>query len=300
MRLTRYFAAIALALAGIPAAWGQAVTPAAADHTRLGNISVVTQRAGPDIVLIPGLASSRSVWDGLVKRLSPTHRLHLVQIAGFADEPAVARADGHVAAPSAQAIAEYIEQQHLAAPVIIGHSLGGEVALMLAARHPAQVGWVIVVDALPFFSLVMDPNATVDEVRPRAVIFRQATLAASADQYAAMQRMTMARLARTESVRPTLVAASIQSDRATVADAAFELMTTDLRPELARIKAPVAVIYAYDTSYGIPSSVTDTTYRNAYAGLAGVRFERIDDSYHFVMFDQPARFEDTVTEIIGR
>ena len=42
----------------------------------------------PDVVLIPGLGSSRAVWDGEVKLLAPNYRLHLVQVDGFAGAPA--------------------------------------------------------------------------------------------------------------------------------------------------------------------------------------------------------------------
>jgi len=103
-----------------------------------GHISVLVEGSGPDIVLIPGLASSYEVWADLASRLRQTHRLHLVQVAGFAGSPAVSDPDRKVAAPTAEAIAEYIRSQRLEPPDIIGHSLGGEVALMLGARHPDQ------------------------------------------------------------------------------------------------------------------------------------------------------------------
>ena len=53
---------------------------AAADPTRF-SVSVTGQ--GPDVVLIPGLATPGEVWDATVKHLAPTHRVHVVQVAGF-------------------------------------------------------------------------------------------------------------------------------------------------------------------------------------------------------------------------
>ena len=38
---------------------------------------------GPDVILIPGLASSGAVWDATVEQLSPTHRVHVLQVNGF-------------------------------------------------------------------------------------------------------------------------------------------------------------------------------------------------------------------------
>lgn len=296
MRARTMLAAIGIALSLPSALLAQAVAqqaPSAEDR-----ISVVIEGKGPDIILIPGLASSREVWSGLVNRFKQTHRLHLVQIAGFAGMSAVTDPGNRVAAPSAEAIAEYIRREQIKAPVVIGHSLGGEVALMLGARHPEQVGRLMIVDALPFYSLLFDPGATVKTIMPRAVAFRDAMMAAPAEQADAIQAASIARLVKTEAARAALVASGVRSDRKTVADATYELMTTDLRPELKRVTAPVEVVYAYDQMYGVPAATIDATFRNAYASMPDVRFKRIDDSFHFVMFDQPDMFERAVVEFV--
>ena len=113
----------------------QPLTPPAPHAQR---ISVQTQGAGTDVILIPGLASSREVWADLAAELRKKHRIHLVELAGFANTPAIANPEGKVIAPAAEAIADYIQAQHINAPAIIGHSLGGEIALMLGARYPAR------------------------------------------------------------------------------------------------------------------------------------------------------------------
>lgn len=273
------------------------VPPAAVSQQR---ISVQVEGSGPDVILIPGLASSREVWADLAARLRQNHRLHLVQVAGFAGLPAVAEGEGKVAAPTAEAIADYIRAQHIEAPVVIGHSLGGEVALMLGARHPDQVGRLMVVDALPFYTLLVDPTATRETATPHAVAMRDAMLAATPDQVEAMQHAAVARLAKTEAVRPGLVAAGVGSDRQTVANAMHELMVTDLRPELSRISAPVSVVYAYDALYGVPASNVDALFRNAYASTPNIDFKRIDGSFHFIMLDQPEPFAEVVVAYLDK
>lgn len=265
-----------------------------------GGISVRVQGSGTDIILIPGLASSYEVWADLASRLRQSHRLHLVQVAGFAGSPAVSDPDGRVAAPTAEAIAEYIRSQRIEAPVIIGHSLGGEVALMLGARHPDQVGRLMIVDALPFYTLLFDPSATSETATPHAAAMRDAMLAATPEQAEAMQHASIARLAKTEAVRPGLVAAGINSDRKTMANAMYELMVTDLRPELGRIKVPVEVVYAYDLLYGIEASHVDAMFRNAYISTPNISFRRIDGSFHFIMLDQPELFAGAVIKFLNQ
>lgn len=299
MRVRTMLAAIAIAVSSPSALPAQSVAPQTAPGAR-ERISVVVEGKGPDVILIPGLASSREVWSGLANTLKQTHRLHLIQIAGFAGTPIVADPGSQVAAPAAQAIAEYIRREHIEAPVIIGHSLGGEVALMIGARHPREVGRLLIVDALPFYSLLFSPTTTVAAVTPRAVALRNSMMAATTDQANEVQTASIARLVKTEAARPAVIAAGVRSDRKTVADATYELMTTDLRSELKRITAPVDVVYAYDKMYGVPPASIDSTFKNAYASTPQVRFKRIDDSFHFVMLDQPDAFERAVIEFIDQ
>ncbi|WP_255478991.1 alpha/beta fold hydrolase [Pantoea sp. ME81] len=257
-----------------------------------------TQGTGTDVILIPGLASSRDVWADLSAKLRKNHRIHLIELAGFANTAAIAKPDGKIMAPAVDAIAAYIHAQHIKAPTIIGHSLGGEMALMLAARHPDLVGRVMVVDALPFYSLMFNPAATSETVAPQATATRNLILGQSPEQFTEFQKASIARLAKTEAVRPALVAAGIHSDRKTIADAVYEVMITDLRPELGRIRASIEVVYAYDTLFGVPAASVDAMYRQAYAAAPDIHFTRIDDSFHFVMLDQPERFSDAVESFL--
>ncbi|WP_337022801.1 MULTISPECIES: alpha/beta fold hydrolase [unclassified Pantoea] len=272
--------------------------PVPSEHPNSQRISVETQGTGTDVILIPGLASSRDVWADLSAKLRKNHRIHLIELAGFANTAAIANPDGKIMAPAVDAIAAYIHAQHIKAPTIIGHSLGGEMALMLAARHPGLVGRVMVVDALPFYSLMFNPAATSETVAPQATATRNLILGQSPEQFTEFQKASIARLAKTEAVRPALVTAGIHSDRKTIADAVYEVMITDLRPELGSIKAPIEVVYAYDTLFGVPAASVDAMYRQAYASAPDIHFTRIDDSFHFVMLDQPERFSDAVESFL--
>ncbi|HEX8380370.1 MAG TPA: alpha/beta hydrolase, partial [Allosphingosinicella sp.] len=122
--------------------------PAGAAPTTPARISVEVRGSGPDVILIPGLSASRGVWNGTVAAM-PGYRYHLIQVAGFAGTPAAGNSAGQVAAPVADEIAGYIAANNLLRPAIVGHSMGGSIAMMIAARHPARAGRVMVVDMLP-------------------------------------------------------------------------------------------------------------------------------------------------------
>lgn len=253
---------------------------------------------GPDVILIPGLASSRDVWDQTVTQLSATHRVHALQLAGFAGEPIGAAAgEGAFVAPFVEELNHYIEHNHISHPAVIGHSLGGVSALMLAKNHPGNVGRVMVVDALPFFSLLIDPNATAQSIAPQAAALRDQMIAMPAEQFAAGQTATMARLVRTEALRPTITNWSIASDRGAVARGMYDVMTTDLRPDLASIQTPVTIVYAYDAVMGPEAAITGA-YAGLYAPLPHHRLVKIDQSYHFVPLDNPTAFAAAVEEFL--
>lgn len=295
MRRTIILAALAAIIADLPPVMAQdrQTAPAATSEVQ-DRITVEVEGSGPDVILVPGLASSRTVWSDLANRLRGNYRLHLVQIAGFAGAPNLDMTDDKIAAPAAEAIADYILRENLQVPTVIGHSLGGEVGLMLAARNEGLVGRLMVVDALPFYSLLMNPSATVDSITPQATAFRDGLLLASDAQANAMQAAAIARLVKTEGARASVVEAGLASDRKTVANATYELMTTDLRDELGYIAIPVEVVYAYDPIYGVSADQIEATFRSAYAKAGTAQFKRIDGSFHFVMLDQPEEFAQAV------
>lgn len=248
--------------------------------------------AGPDVVLIPGLASSDDVWDATVKQLSKSHRVHALQVKGFAGEPAGPNADGPVLEPLMEEVAAYAAK--LDKPAIIGHSLGGLIAIEIAAKHPTSVDRVMIVDALPFYALLFAPTATVEMVKPQAEMMRTQTAAMTDEQFATGQDRTMAMLVKSDAARPDAKQWSLTSDRKVMATAMYEDMITDTRPILPQIKAKTTIVYAYDAQMGRPAEFVDGMYAKGYGGLAGAKLKRVDGAFHFLMLDQPETFAKEV------
>jgi N-formylmaleamate deformylase len=137
-----------LALAPASAVAQPVPAPVAAPAFVPTRFSVEVVGSGPDVILIPGLTSSRSVWRAAIAA-TPGYRYHLIQVAGFAGAPAGGNARGEVVAPLAEEIARYIRANRLDRPALVGHSMGGTIALMIASRHPDLAGKAMVVDMLP-------------------------------------------------------------------------------------------------------------------------------------------------------
>jgi pimeloyl-ACP methyl ester carboxylesterase len=241
----------------------------------------------PDVILIPGLASSREVYAAEARLLAPKYRLHLIQIAGFAGEAAGPNASGPIFGPVVEQIHQYIANNHLEHSPVIGHSMGGLLALMLADAHPEDASKLLIVDTLPFYGLVFSPNATVETLRGQAM--HDGLIAMPAEQFASSEPAFSARLVASPEGLKAVTAGALASDRTVFANAMLEDLGTDLRARLAGIKTPATVLYPYMAAQGSQSEV-DALYTNSYAGMPNVRFVRIDNSLHFIMYDQPAAF----------
>jgi len=241
---------------------------------------------GPDLILIPGLASSRATWQAEADRLEGHFRLHLIQVAGFAGEPARANASGEVLVPTAEAIDAYLVEQHLTPATIIGHSLGGTMALYLAEHHGDHLKKILIVDALPFYSILFGgPAATVDSIRPMAEKLRASTARSpNADRM-------IAGMVTSPQNRALVNDWGMASDPGTVNRAAADDMELDLRPGLGAIATPITLLYPDYAPAGSPPGATDGMYGSAYTVVPHKTLTRIDNALHFIMLDQPAAFD---------
>ncbi|MCY7338558.1 MAG: alpha/beta hydrolase [Sphingomonas bacterium] len=287
--LTAALAAMAIASPAVAA-------PAAV--TAPTRFSVTIVGAGPDVILIPGLSSPRAVWAATAERLKATHRVHLVQVKGFG-EPAGPNASGPVLAPFVADLAAYISANQIVRPAVVGHSMGGLAALMLAADHPGLPGKILVVDALPFIGpLFGAPSVTA--IRPQADQMRAMLIAnaakvtpdfAAPDCPATLPAPAAPRGTMTNSGVGTCLVryGAMASDLRVVAQAMHDDMVTDLGPKLGAIKVSVTMLYPQDDRL-LSAEAAAKIYGDAYAGLPAAKLVRIPGSYHFIMQDQPALF----------
>jgi pimeloyl-ACP methyl ester carboxylesterase len=273
--------------------------PAGAAEFKSDRIVVTVEGNGPDVVLIPGLTSSPRAWMSTVQAM-PGYRYHLVQLRGFAGLAAEGNAQGMVAAQSAEEIARYIREQKLKSPAIVGHSMGGTMAMMIAARHPGEASKVMVVDMMPFLGAMFGPpGSTAESVKPVADQVKAGLEASTGDARKARIEHTIAGMMKTESERGFAIRDGIDSDPAVGARAMHELITTDLRPELAKIKVPVTVLYVKPANVPLTDEQLDGFYKLSFQPVPQAKLIRVPDSYHFIMQDAPQRFRSELKTFLA-
>lgn len=261
------------------------------------HISVQKIGKGSPVILIPGLASPRAAWEGVSPELARTHTVYLVQVNGFGGDDPRANLKPGILDGIVADLAALIAREKLQNPAVVGHSMGGLVGLMLAARHPNRVGRLMVVDALPWFGVLMAPpgsEATVATLEPQAARMRDAVAASYGKPPSrAAAEANVATLTRSPESRAKATEWAMAADPRVTAQAMYEDLTTDLRPELKAITAPMTLVYAWNDQYPRKDRA-DAFFRSQYAGLPHATYVGIGDSAHFVMLDQPQAFRDAL------
>lgn len=258
------------------------------------------QGAGRDVVFIHGLAASPDCWEEAATSLTGVcvHAIHMRGFAGLA--PSAFRSPMNFLKPMADAVAGYIRTLRGGPVPVVGHSMGGLVALMVARDHADVVDRLMVVDVPAFFSMLITPFATATSMAPLAQHSRRSYFEKSKTEHQEAIRRASEKLVTSPETLERVVRWGLASDRRTTADVMAEVMVTDLRGDLQRIQAPVDVIYAWDKVSPASKMGLDQVYASSYAGLQQGRRLRIDDARHYVMFDQPAAFYGAVNAWLTR
>lgn len=268
---------LAGAISGVGTLLSSSARAAAAFTSR--RITVNVTGNGKDVLLIPGLASGPGIWNQAVAAV-PGYRWHRIQVRGFAGLPADANADGAVVRPVADEIARYVAAAGLSRPAIVGHSMGGTLAMMLGIKGLGAR--IMVVDMLPAGAAMVGGTAS--------------GLGFLADQVGGYLTGTVAGrryLAQMVAQAP----GARGSDPDVIANALRDLANIDLAPQLPRMNVPLEVVYATGADRDQAAAIT-ARFRSAYAGKAGALLVPVGPSGHMVMGDQPARFNAELAKFL--
>ena len=92
---------------------------------------------GPDLVLLHGFGSDRLSWAGNSPALMDVARVHALDLPGHGDSLAAEAGDGSPLA-LAELVADTLDAHGIARAHLLGHSLGGAIAMLLALAEPQR------------------------------------------------------------------------------------------------------------------------------------------------------------------
>lgn len=239
--------------------------------------SVEVKGHGRPVVFIPGLGCPGQVWDDTVAHLGDDYESHVLTLAGFAGNEAIAEP---LSAAVRRDLTRYIRSRRLREPIIVGHSMGGFIAYWIASYHPELVGPVIVVDAGPALSGDLD----------EAKALRSRWKNASDDEFSDGMRAAFSSMTGYPKKMAPVIDAVTRSDRRAIGNAIFEMVTTDLTDHVKDITAPVLIIAADGGYQQRIRSQIETIPDHEMIVLRGTR--------HFVMYDDPKGFFKAIDKFL--
>lgn len=247
--------------------------------------------AGKVILMLPGFTTPASVWDETIANFKEPYHTIKVSYAGFNGLPAIEMPWYETIK---QELIQFIQKKQLKDITIIGHSMGGMLAVDIAAALPDDVNTLILVDALPCMRAVMMPGVPAEALQYESPynkqMLNQTDSARKAMAYMMSSNMTL----NQEKVKQ-LVEWNLASDPKTYVYGYTDLLKLDLRPTLSKIKAKTLILAApFPTIELVEQNLTPQ-----YANLASKEIVIAPNSRHFIMFDQPQWFYEKLNSFLA-
>ena len=239
------------------------------------------------VVLLHGYSASVEWWDRVAAAL-PGRRVVAVDLVGHGGSEAPTDAESYSIDSQAKAVRSALDALGVRHAVVVGHSMGGFVALALAEKDPKHVERVVISDTPAEMSLAEMPalaglacapviGQAIDRLRSVDVITDSSLQTGFADGFAVppLAHRSLERL-----THPGLCYARDQDGEPAAVD------------RIARLEQPVLVVWG-ERDVLTPKAVNVQRYRQA--GLTPVV---IPGSGHSPMVEAPGEFVNAITEFI--
>ncbi len=240
------------------------------------------------IFFIPGLACSGEVWNETRAKFEKDYTCYTLTMAGFAG---IEAHDSSNFTFWVTSIADFIKENHIVKPILVGHSMGGGLAMAIAADYPELIGRIVVVDALPCLSALFDPSFISQENNDCSEVVNQMS-ALSDEQFYQIQKSAIPGLLEDTTMLETVVGWGVKSDRKTFAEMYCDFSNTDLREKIRSIKCPTLILLEYQ--FVAINAAIEAQYRN----VKKARLEYSTKGLHFIMFDDKEWFFNQLTGFI--
>ena len=264
----------------------------------VSSISVEVTGAGRPMILIPGFVSSGAVWKGTVDHYKDRYECHVITVAGFAGVPPATPAGLQRLRDD---IIAYAVAKKLDHPVIVGHSMGGMLAIWIAETRPDLPGAIISVDGVPFLPALMNPAATAESAKAQAAQMQTMYASMTPLQLGMQSRMAFQAMISDPARVDEATRWAERSDPRTAATLIYDLMTIDIRADARAIAAPLLLIPALTGMSG-DADLMKRAQASYEAQIAGVPVHELvaAPTRHFVMLDDPAFFLATMDAFLVR
>jgi len=248
---------------------------------------------GDPLILLHGIATDRHIWDLVVPELASDRRVVTLDLPGFGGSAPVG--EDFDLERVAERIVHGLTGRGIHGPLdLVGHSLGGGVAITLAAIHPRLVRRLVLVapaGLLPFPATVSNVLAAAAD----AVLAARRGALSLTEVWWGRKLLLSLTAADGAELPPTLarqlVEASATAQRTPAALAT--ITSADLRPSLAQLRMPLGVIWG-DVDRTVPIRGLDEVLK----ARPDARVTRIPNAGHVPMVECPELFVAALQPLI--
>lgn len=255
-------------------------------------IHVEKKGKGPAVLFLPGFTSPGSVWNETITNLKGSYESHVVSYAGFNGlKP--------IGTPWYESIRneliEYIGQENISDIIVIGHSMGGNLAVDIAAALPDKVSDLVLVESIPCMLELMMPGVPASSLQYDSP-YNQQVLAMNDDALRQMAGQMSQNMTLDASKAVMLTQWAVEADRKTYVYGYTDLLKLDLRDKLKSVHSKTLIL----GSAFPDKNLVQGNYEKQYANLASKEIRIVDNSRHFIMFDQPQWLYDNINTFLDQ
>jgi pimeloyl-ACP methyl ester carboxylesterase len=227
-------------------------------------------RGENELILIHGLGANVDVWRDLRPYLVNTFQLHEYELHGHGRTPPLPDATIET---EAAALRRWIEDRGLLYPSLVGHGLGGMVAMQYAFDHPREVQRLVVIDTAP-------RQLAAPELKTRVA----EALLEDYDRFVASRYIDTS---GDPEINELAVDMALRTDSATFASLLLSSFDWDLSDELPRQSVPMLVV---GSEFFLPQEGYERAFLEQYGfGKArALSFKRLAHTGHYCMLEKPA------------
>ena len=219
---------------------------------------------GTPLVLVHGLSGSQRWWRKNLKAFSSTRRVYTIDLIGYGDNRAFRPGTVESAASALDAFIALLPQ---GTADVVGHSMGGQISLTLAARFPERVHKLVLAAAS---GLV------------RSSVLRMFLRLPTAMRYSRLDFF------------PTLAIDALRAGPFNLIRSSGDLLRGDVTALLPKITAPTLLIWGRQDNL-VPLITGEAMQK----GIAGSQFQVIEHAGHVLMWDKPDIFNRTVLDFLN-
>jgi len=216
---------------------------------------------GAPVVLLHGLAGSHRWWRYTLPALASDFRLHVPELVGFGGSRGAPVPRGGIP-EMMELLVKWLDALEIDRPHLVGHSMGGQISIHLAAKHPERISRLVLVSA-----------AGVPRRRSPAELVRFFIEVAPPRSWGRPEFL------------PTMVRDALRAGPRTLLRTTAHILADDVRPLLSRIRSPTLLVW------GRLDPLTPLSHAWVMAdAIPDARLRVIPDAAHNPMVDRPREF----------